>query len=84
MSVLIFLRDVTLITLYVIKKFIDQTADPLIRPQAEGKYMSRVEMDASTNITNYLLEQKEEGVDEEGNTSLHHLTKFESISELES
>jgi len=56
MALLLFLRDVTLITLYFIKKFIDQSAEPMIRPQAEGKHMSRVEMEASTNITNYLLE----------------------------
>lgn len=32
MSVLIFIRDATLITLFIVKKFIDQTAEPLIRP----------------------------------------------------
>ncbi len=56
MAILLFLRDVTLITLYFVKKFIDNSAEPLIRPQAEGKYMSRVEMDASINITAYLMD----------------------------
>lgn len=32
MAVLLFLRDVTLITLYFVKKFIDHSAEPLIRP----------------------------------------------------
>ena len=56
MSVLIFVRDATLITLFIARKFIDQSSDPLIRPQAEGKNMSRVELEASTNISNYLLD----------------------------
>jgi hypothetical protein len=28
----LFLRDVTLITLYLVKKFIDNSSEPLIRP----------------------------------------------------
>ena len=75
MSVLLFLRDATLITLYFVKKFIDHSAEPLIRPQAEGKYMSRVEMDASVNISAYLLDQRDEGLDEEGNNPLHQAVK---------
>jgi hypothetical protein len=75
MSVLLFLRDVTLITLYFVKKFIDNSAEPLIRPQAEGKYMSRVEMDASINISAYLLDQRDEGLDEEGNNPLHQAAR---------
>jgi len=84
MSVLIFVRDATLITLFIVKKFIDQSADPLIRPQAEGKNMSRVDLEASTNISNYLLDQKDESVDENGNTVLHELARYEgSLDELE-
>lgn len=83
MSILLFIRDVSLITVYFIKKFIDHSAEPIIRPQTEGKYMSRVEMDASTNITNYLLEQKDECIDENGNTLLHIATKIEGINEVE-
>lgn len=71
MAILLFLRDVTLITLFFVKKFIDNSVEPLIRPQAEGKYMSRVEMDASINISAYLLDQRDEGLDEEGNNPLH-------------
>lgn len=57
MNILLFLRDVTLITMFFIKKFIDHTEEPYIRPLAEGKYAtSKVEMDSLTNITNYLLE----------------------------
>lgn len=56
MAILLFLRDVTLITLYIIKKFIDSSngEEPLIRPQAEGKYVTRIEMEAEANITAYL------------------------------
>jgi hypothetical protein len=46
--------------------------------------MSRVEMEASTNLSNYLLDQKDESVDENGNTSLHELARYEgSLDDLE-
>ncbi len=71
MAILLFLRDATLITLYMVKKFIDNAAEPAIRPQGEGKYMSRVEMDASVNITSFLADQRDEAIDIQGNTALH-------------
>jgi hypothetical protein len=55
MNILLFLRDVTLITVFFIKKFIDHSEDPSIRPLAEGRYTTaRVDMDQLTNITKYL------------------------------
>lgn len=84
MAILLFLRDVSLITLYMIRRFIDQAEDPKIRPQTEGKvYMSRVEMDASVNISKYLLDQKEEGLDAQGNTILHQAIKNGEATSLE-
>jgi hypothetical protein len=56
MAILLFLRDASLITLYMVRKFIDNAAEPVIRPQGEGKYMSRVEMDASVNISSFLAD----------------------------
>ena len=53
-----------MITLYMTKKFIDQSSNPLIRPEVEGKYnSSKVDMEASVNISNYLLDQKDDAVD---------------------
>jgi len=64
MSILLFLRDIAMITLYMAKKFIDQSSNPLIRPEVEGKYYSsKVDMEASVNISNYLLDQKDDAVD---------------------
>lgn len=87
MSVLLFIRDASLITLFIAKKFIDDNADPLIRPQADGKYMNKIEMEASINISAYLLNQKDEGVDEEGNNPLHQQAKTagggEGMKEME-
>lgn len=83
MSILLFIKDVTLITLFFIKKFIDQTQEPLIRPLAEGKVLSKIEMEATNNISNYIIDQKDISMDEEGNTSLHQLTKFDALSDLE-
>jgi hypothetical protein len=88
MSIMLFLRDITLITMYVIKRFIDNGGsqdEPLIRPLAEGKYVTRVEMDADANISGYLQDQRDENIDEIGNTSLHALTKGqEGVQEMES
>jgi len=83
MGILLFLRDAALITLYFTKKFIDHSAEPLIRPQVEGKYMSKVDMDASITINNYLLEQKDESLDPHGNTNLHQAVRTHDLSELE-
>jgi len=63
MAILLFLRDATLVTLYMVRKFIDNAVEPTIRPQGEGKYRSRVEMDASVNISSFLADQKDEAVD---------------------
>ena len=41
-------------------------------------------MEASTNISNYLIDQKDVAIDENGNTSLHELAKHEgNLDELE-
>lgn len=46
--------------------------------------MSRVEMDASINISAYLLDQRDEGLDEEGNNALHQAAKSaDGFSEME-
>lgn len=42
MSIMLFIKDVTLISLYLIRKFIDQSSNPAIRPKGVGKILSKV------------------------------------------
>ncbi len=50
------MKDVTLITIYIIKRFIDHSEETLIRPRAEGRSISKLEIEASNNIMNYLID----------------------------
>ena len=40
--------------------------------------MSRVEMEAFNHIQSYLIEPHDDGMDEDGNTTVHQLMRFES------
>ena len=82
-SILLFIKDITLITMYVIRRFIDHSHDPKLRPSTEGKMISRIQREASMNIKSYLMDPNDEGIDEEGNTSIHQLTRNEDIYQLE-
>ena len=68
----------------MIRKFIDHKDNPLMRPSASfGSKSRRVEKVASMNIKNYLIDQNDEGIDDEGNTTIHHLIKSDDQAQFE-
>ena len=48
-----------------------------MRPGGGKSSLRKVEKEGSINIRNYLMDPNDEGIDEEGNTSIHALTKNE-------
>ena len=78
------MKDVTLLTLFSVRKFIDNTTNPDLRPKFIGKgIFSRIQRETSVNIRNYLMDPNNDGIDEEGNTTMHQLTKFEHLQEMD-
>ncbi len=54
-----------------------------MRPTGVGMKQRKVGKDQSLNISNYLMDPNDEGIDEDGNTSVHQLTKNEDFSLFE-
>lgn len=74
-TVLMFLKNLTLISIYMIKRFIDNKADPPMRPKTKGANLNRVEKEAFTQIQSYLIDPHDDGIDVDGNTTVHQLLK---------
>lgn len=83
MSLLILVKDICVLTIFVIKKFLEYQEKPQMRPQASKRSLSRIGRDTSMNISNYLLNLNDDFIDDEGNTSMHQLTKIEDIHDLD-
>lgn len=77
------MKDVTLLTLFIVRKFIDNSSNPELRPKFIGQIFSKISRETSLNIRNYLMDPAIDGVDDEGNTTMHQLTKFEHLQELD-
>jgi len=76
-TVLMFVKNLTFITVFMIRKFIDNTADPPMRPYTGQLAMNKVEKEAFDHIQGYLIDPHDDGVDQEGNTTMHQLMKYE-------
>jgi hypothetical protein len=70
-TVIVFIKDATTITIFIIKRFIDHRENPNMRPGSGIKKFRKVEKVGSLNIKNYLVDPNDEGIDEDGNTSVH-------------
>lgn len=71
-----FLKNLGLITIYTVRRYIDQTEDPCMRPRTNLS-MSRVEMEAFARIQSYLIDPHDDGADADGNTTIHQLMRLE-------
>mmetsp|Transcript_7931 Transcript_7931/g.9137 ORF Transcript_7931/g.9137 Transcript_7931/m.9137 type:complete len:94 (+) Transcript_7931:227-508(+) len=69
-SALMFIKNLSVVTIFAIRKFIDGAEDPPMRPRTSKK-MSRVEMEAFNHIQSYLIDPHDDGMDNEGNTTVH-------------
>ena len=70
-SALSFTKNLATMTIFVIRKFIDGAEDPPMRPRTSAQKMSRVEMEAFSHIQSYLIDPHDDGVDPDGNTTVH-------------
>ena len=73
-----FTKNLAVMTIFVIRKFIDGAEDPPMRPRTSTQKMSRVEMEAFSHIQSYLIDPHDDGVDPDGNTTVHQLMRYET------
>lgn len=83
MIIFVFIKDVALLTLFSIRKFIDNSSNPELRPKSISLVFSRINRETAMNIKSYLMDPVINGIDKEGNCSMHQLTKFEQLQDLE-
>ena len=77
-SAVSFTKNLAVMTIFVIRKFIDGAEDPPMRPRTSLQKMSRVEMEAFSHIQSYLIDPHDDGVDPDGNTTVHQLMRYET------
>lgn len=78
LSAVSFTKNLGIMTIFVIRKFIDGAEDPPMRPRTSLQKMSRVEMEAFSHIQSYLIDPHDDGVDPDGNTTVHQLMRYET------
>ena len=71
LAALMFAKNLSVMTIFIIRKFIDGAEDPPMRPRTSKQKMSRVEMEAFNHIQSYLIEPHDDGMDGDGNTTVH-------------
>ena len=77
LAALMFAKNLSVMTIFIIRKFIDGAEDPPMRPRTSHKKMSKVEMEAFNHIQSYLIEPHDDGMDGDGNTTVHQLMRYE-------
>ena len=75
---LMFIKNLGILTIFVTQKCIDGIEDPDMRPNTGSKKLSKIEMEAVNHIKSYLIDPHDDGVDDNGNTTVHQLMQFES------
>ena len=70
-TIVMFIKNLSLLTVYIIRRFIDNKDDPPMRPRTNGMNMNRVEIEAFAHIQSYLIDPHDDGADDEGNTTVH-------------
>ena len=70
-SAVMFAKNLCVITIFSIRKFVDGAEDPPMRPRTSTQKMSRVELEAFSHIQSYLIDPHDDGIDPEGNTTVN-------------
>jgi hypothetical protein len=71
--IVMLVKNLSLLTVFVIRKFIDLSQDPPMRPKTSSTMMTKHEAEAFQHIRSYLIDPHDDGVDKEGNTTVHQL-----------
>lgn len=78
LAVLMFIKNLSFVTVFAIRKLVDGAEDPPMRPQTSRHKMNRVELEAFSHIQSYLIDPHDDGVDGDGNTTVHQLMRYEA------
>jgi hypothetical protein len=70
---LMFVKNLAVLTIYVVQIFIDDFSDPDMRPNTGTTKFSKVEMEAVNHIKSYLIDPHDDGMDQNGNNTVHQL-----------
>lgn len=72
-SVLVFIKNLTTWTIFIIKKFIEQREDVALRPQSYASVQAAPKLDKESmqSMRIYLLSPESDQRDIDGNTELH-------------
>ena len=71
--IIMLIKNLSLVTVYVIRRFIDNANDPEMRPKTNNTQLTKVEKEAFNHIRSYLIDPHDDGVDANGNTTVHQL-----------
>ena len=69
-AALMFTKNLSVMTIFAIRKFIDGAENPPMRPRSSPP-QTRVELEAFNHIQSYLIEPHDDGMDPDGNTTVH-------------
>jgi len=69
--IIMFVKNLALVTIYALRRFIDTKDDPPMRPRTSGISMTKVEKEAFAHIQSYLIDPHDDGLDADGNTTVH-------------
>ena len=61
--IVMLIKNLGLVTVYIIRRYIDNNADPPMRPRTTGVNMTQVEVEAFSHIKSYLIDPHDDGVD---------------------
>lgn len=71
--IVMLIKNLSLVTVYVIRRFIDNANDPEMRPKTNNFQLTKVEKEAFNHIRSYLIDPHDDGIDANGNTTVHQL-----------
>jgi len=76
-SLLVAIKDIGLITVFLIRVYIEHRDGVFLRPQSYGQMQETPKLDKSSllSMKAYLLEGSTVEVDESGNTEMHEIVK---------
>jgi uncharacterized protein YpmB len=81
-QLIILLKNTSLIAMYQINKHYDNQENCAMRPESSKAGLAKVDKEAYFNIKSYLIDPNDDILDEDGNTSIHLISKQENLEEF--
>ena len=77
LNALMFIKNMGLVTIFITEKCIDGHTNPDMRPNTGVIKMTKIELEAVNHIKSYLIDPHDDGLDENGNNTVHQLMQYE-------